>query len=101
MGAARHWLGAGGGKDEVEEDARVFGITIDYKPAREFTVLPQNWDIVMAFLTAQTQWRYTGNGQITGLDYQSVKLAVKTAGYKFKAVFAGLRVMEAEVLSNG
>ena len=94
-------LSSGGGKDEVEEDARAFGITIDHKSEREFAVLPQNWDIIQAFIVAQTQWRYAGNGQITGLDYQSVKVAVETAGYKFKAVFAGLRVMEAEVLSNG
>ena len=50
------------------------------------------------FLAAQTQWRYTFGVRI-GLDYASAKIAVKRAGYKFKDVFAGLQVMEREVLT--
>ena len=89
---------AGGGKDEATEDAKRFGIELALPEEKTFSVLPQNWDIVMAFMAVQTQWRYAPSGHLTGLDYAAVRVAVKALGLKVKNVFAGLRVMEYEVL---
>lgn len=61
--------------------------------------LPQNKDTVEAFYVAQTQWRYS-QGIRTGLDYPACKLALDAEGMDFRAVFAGLRVMEHEILSS-
>ena len=62
-------------------------------------MLAQNWDTVRVFMAVQTQWRYGPSGHPTGLDYAGVRVAVMGLGLRFKDVFAGLQVMEAEVLS--
>ena len=87
----------------MQEDADAFGLTLeDYTPAA-CDVLPCNWDTVMAFLAAQTQWRWAapgGGGALrTGLDYPAARVAIEAAGLDFKAVFDGLRVMEDAVLA--
>ena len=63
-----------------------------------FAVLPCNWEVVLAFCALQSQWRYAPSGAITGLDYAGCRVALSALGMNFKAVFAGLQVMEAEVL---
>ena len=67
-------------------------------------MLAQNWDTVRVFMAVQTQWRYGPSGHPsghpTGLDYAGVRVAVLGLGLRFKDVFAGLQVMEAEVLST-
>jgi len=65
---------------------------------RQLAVLPENWDTVQAFMSVQTQWRYGPSGHPTGLDYAGCQAAVRALGLRWRAVFAGLRVMEAEVL---
>jgi len=71
-------------------------------------VLPENWDVVRAFLAAQTQWRRAGGaGAAVGLDYAGARAAVRgltadglgreKAGrrLRWRRVFDGLREMEA------
>ncbi len=65
---------------------------------QDLAVLAENWDTVRAFCAVQTQWRYGSSGHATGLDYAGVQAAVQALGIRLRAVFDGLRVMEAEVL---
>ncbi len=79
---------------------------------RDFDVLPENWDTVLAFLAAQTQWRHGPDGRLEGLDYAGVRAAVRGLvadgcgerrrgrRLKWRSVFSGLRVMEAAVLEE-
>lgn len=74
-------------------------------------MLPENWDALMAFLAAQTQWR-VGPGGYVGLDYPAVRLAVRTvvadgAGsrrrgkrLRWKDVVGGLGEMETAALEE-
>lgn len=61
-------------------------------------MLPENWDVVMAFCAVQTQWRHGPSGHPTGLDYAACRAAVGALGLRWKEVFPGLRTMEAETL---
>ena len=63
-------------------------------------VLPENWDIVRAFLAASTQWRLGPGGELLGLDYAGARAAARGLGLKWRAVFSGLCAMEAEVVSR-
>ena len=83
----------------MAEDAALLGIEIE-PPADDFEVLPENWDVVTAFMIVQTQWRYGPSGDRLGLDYGACQVALKASGLKikFKRVFAGLQVMEYAVL---
>ncbi|MCY4027478.1 MAG: DUF1799 domain-containing protein [Acidobacteria bacterium] len=79
---------------------------------RDFDVLPENWDTVLAFFAAQTQWRHGPDGRLVGLDYAGVRAAVRGLvadgcgerrqgrRLKWRSVFSGLRVMEAAVLEE-
>lgn len=72
-------------------------------------ILSENWDVVRAFLAAQTQWR-VGAAGFTGLDYRAARVAVRSVfadGHglrkrgkrlSWRDVFAGLRVLEGAVL---
>ncbi len=92
-------MNLGGGPDELDEDAAAFGIKTAER-RDECAVLAENWDTVQAFVAVQTQWRHGPSGHPTGLDYASVRVAVAAMGIRFKEVFQGLRVMEAEVLGG-
>ena len=61
-------------------------------------MLPECWDAVRAFCAMQTQWRYGPSGTPTGLDYAGARAAVQAMGLRWRAVFEGVRVMEAETL---
>jgi len=109
--AARHWCEPGGGSGDALEDAAALGVRIDGDlEAGEAVcyVLPENWDVVRAFLAAQTQWRRAGDaGAAVGLDYAGARAAVRAltadglgrekAGrrLRWRRVFDGLREMEA------
>lgn len=74
-------------------------------------MLPENWDVVLAFLAVQTQWR-VGPGGYVGLDYPAARSAVKTViadglglrkrgrRLRWKHVFPGLCEMEGAVLKE-
>ena len=84
----------------MAEDAALLGI--DWQPPdNDFAVLPDNWEVVVAFLIVQTQWRYGPSGHRLGLDYAGCKVALKASGMDIKAVFGGLRTMEYAVLEAG
>jgi len=64
-----------------------------------FDVLPVNWETLMLFLAASTQWRMAPNGQLMGLDYASVDVVAKrlnlTSGPE---QWQGLMIMETEII---
>ena len=74
-------------------------------------MLPENWDVLMAFLAAQTQWRIGAAG-FTGLDYLAARIAVRSViadGFglrkrgkrlRWRQVLPGLKVMEGAVLDR-
>ena len=84
------------------EDAAWLGIELAQATqlAGDLVVLPQNWPIVRAFMAVQTQWRYATSGHRLGLDYAGCQAAVQALGVGWRQVFAGLQVMEAEVLAS-
>lgn len=97
--AVRYYLGQGGGADETQQDAQLFGVQFDQSnDPKMFFVLPENWDIIRAFCALQTQWRRDAQGQLCGLDYVGVEVALRYSDIPIKAVFQGLQVMESEVL---
>ena len=55
-----------------------------------------NWDAARAFLAASTQWRLGPGGELLGLDYAGARAAAKALGLRWRAVFGGLQIMEAE-----
>ena len=61
-------------------------------------IIQENCDVVRAFAECQTQWRHHHSGYLTGLDYAGCRAAVAGIGLKWRQVFAGLRVMETEVM---
>ena len=61
-------------------------------------LVPENRDTVLAFDACQSQWRHGPSGHRTGLDYAGCRAAVAGVGLKWREVFDGLTVMEAEVL---
>ena len=67
---------------------------------REFPVLPENWDAVLAFLRCATQWRYAGmTGVRTGLDYTAVDVVVRRSGLANPdAVFGQIQTIESGAL---
>lgn len=97
--AAGALIAGGGGRDESLDDAAAFGLSLPPAPASEAVwVLPQNWPAVRAFVACATQWRYGPSGHPTGLDYAGCRAAVAALGIKWRKVFEGLRVMEAEAM---
>ena len=64
----------------MAEDLAVFGIQPDQAEQiqsdarpREFEVFEENWEAVMVFLKAQTQWRVAPMGGVIGLDYSALR----------------------------
>lgn len=84
--------------DELAEDAAAFGVELPAQARDVCPVLPENWDTVMAFCAAQTQWRHGPSGHPVGLDYAGCRAVVRALGVKWRKVFEGLQVMEGEVL---
>ena len=66
----------------------------------EIEIWPENLETVTAFLACQTQWQVDGmSGQVRGLRYADVAATLEMLGVADRrAVFDGIRVMEAEAL---
>lgn len=94
---ARRW--AGGGADTRQGDLAAFGLAVEL-PADDVEIWPENLDTVDAFLACQTQWQVDGmNGRVLGLRYADVAATLEMLGVADRrAVFGGLRVMEAAAL---
>ena len=60
---------------------------------------PLCWPVVRVFAAAATQWRIAPSGRLAGLDYPGAEAAARGLGIRWRAVFAGLRVMEREALA--
>ena len=62
-----------------------------------------NWPSFEVFNSMASQWRVSGMGDATGLDYNVIPVVAKLLGYKGKEVknmFSDLRVMENEALTT-
>ena len=77
-----------------------FGIELpdEFRAPEECVVLRENWDAVRAFLASAGQWRMAPNGHRTGLNYAAAKAAAQGLGIRWRKVFGGVAVMEAEAL---
>ncbi len=88
------------------EDARRFGLDPDavesaLEAARDDGdgVWRENEPAVRSFLAVASQWRVSGFGRVTGLDYAGVRAGLAMAGIASSPeLFAALRVMEAEAI---
>ena len=70
-----------------------------------FTVWPENWPVIRLFTAVQTQWRTSGMGGATGLDYPAVfatmdRLLRGETQERKDALFADLQVMERAALEE-
>lgn len=100
-----------GGKennDEVAADIEAFGLPAEAlqhieasTPESDFEVLPENWPVVDLFMRVQTQWKFSGFGTMTGLDYNGVDVVMRRAGIQDPdgSIFTGLQVMEVAALN--
>lgn len=94
---ARRW--AGGGRDTRHADLAAFGLAAALDD-EEIEIWPDNLETVEAFLACRTQWQANGmNGQVHGLRYADVAATLDLLGVADRrAVFDGLRIMEAAAL---
>ena len=64
----------------------------------DLLVLPELWPACELYLRCQTQWVYAGMaGVMIGLNYPGVDVVMQHGGYDADA-FAGLQVIESEIL---
>ncbi len=95
--AARH--------DTVAEDMAVLGVKDfqvpdwmleeDETDPDEFSVLPENWDAVNAFLACTTQWRHDAAGTPIGLRYDGVEVVLRARRVRNKEdAFMRVQIME-------
>jgi hypothetical protein len=64
-----------------------------------FEVAPENWPVIRLFGIAQTQWRFAGATPV-GFDYAALEAGCRMLGHEVEpAAFAGLRLMEREILN--
>ena len=64
-----------------------------------FHVWPENWEVVEMFMRLQTQWHYSGMGQMTGLNYASVEALLRIYRKKKpRELLDDLQVMELAAL---
>jgi len=103
-----------GGDDTVIEDLESMGAPADviaqYRQEQtqehDFEVFPENWEALLIFLDASTQWRYrlmaTNMGFIserTGLDYTALEAVMRLRRAKDKAdAFDRIRTLESAAL---
>ena len=92
--------------EQVDEDAKIFGIKLPEKPKEEekgCVVWEENWQTVLMFLRMQTQWAVSMSGFV-GLKYE----VLLGAGGLFDlynvdnrvAMLEDLKVMEAAALKE-
>ena len=96
MAVAEAWA-EGGSADAL----RAFGMTDD-DLMTELDVLPANLPTIDVFFAMNTQWRSSGMGGPTGLDYSALPAVMSLLGIvkprQQRDVFDGLRAMEGEAL---
>jgi len=104
--AAAYFARGGPELDKAREDLRQFGATeeeIDRQLGPEedaFSVWPENWEALNAFLLMNTQWVVGMNGP-TGLDYTRVKDGLSMAGVEMNPeLFSKLRTLETAALNT-
>lgn len=91
-------------KDEVEALA-AWGLVPEDKDdgVEEIVlILPDNWEIFSVFEFMLTQWRVSGSGGATGLDYNVLPLAMEISEVASESrieTVQGVRVMEAVALN--
>jgi len=71
----------------------------------DFAVWPENWPVIRLFTAVQTQWRMSGMGGPTGLDYPAVfatmdRLLRNETQERKDALFADLQVVERAALEE-
>lgn len=78
-------------EDRSAEDFKVFGTQpppgwADDAPEEgegpdgQFEVIPENWPAVRVFLACSTQWDRGASGQLVGLKWASVEIAMRRKG---------------------
>lgn len=69
--------------------------------AKDYQVLPENWEAVTLFLKCCTQWKHAGMaGTCTGLDYSSVDVVIRHFDIKdSQDAFWRLQQIESEALA--
>ena len=82
-----------------------FGVTVEgsgfERESGAFEVWPENWDIVIAFLACETQWRAASTYArviLLGLDYVAVDVVLRRRAAA-DHVFDGMRIMERAALA--
>lgn len=66
-------------------------------------VWPENWLAVQVFAALSTQWRLAPSGHMIGLDYAAIRPTLELLDVEraeWVEIFAGLRVMEHEALTE-
>lgn len=109
--AARALLAGSRGRREVDEQAcAAFDVDprdvapdapADDEPAA-CELWPDMTDALRLFEAMMSQWRMSGMGGPTGLDYAAIPATARLLGIKggaLRRAFDGLRVMEAEALA--
>lgn len=95
--AARHWLKGGSGNFDTD-DAAMLGDKADACVVPTFLVHPDNWQAVVIFTAASTQWRWYEQHRM-GLRYSEVKVLMDVEGVQdMKDCMDRIRIMEQEVL---
>lgn len=87
--------------DADKHQVGLFGLTLEEVPVEEVQIWDINWDTFNLFYSLGTQWRLSGMGGASGLDYSVIPVVGKMLGFKSKKVnemFPDLRVMENEAL---
>lgn len=88
-------------KDVDKHAAGLFGLDLDEIPEEVIEVWDINWNTFLFFNNLTTQWRTSGMGSATGLDYNVIPTVGKMMGFKKKEInkmFNDLQVMENEAL---
>lgn len=79
----------------------MFGLSLEEIPEEIVEVWDINWNSFSLFYALSTQWRVSGMGSATGLDYGVIPDVGKMLGFKkkqIKEMFPDLQVMENEAL---
>lgn len=88
-------------KDVDQHAAGLFGLSLEEIPVEIIEVWDINWPTFILFSNLTTQWRTSGMGSATGLDYNAIPTTGKMLGFKKKQVnemFPDIVIMENEAL---
>ena len=87
--------------DTSARDAALWGLKLEEMPDDVIEVWDINWPSFNVFNSLSSQWRISGMGDATGLDYNVIPVVAKMLGYKGKElplIFSDIKVMENEAL---